>query len=477
MQQRAIWFFLAGTTFLTGSMAADWPRFRGPNGSGIAESSALPDSIGPDKHVVWKTALPPGHSSPVTSGHHIFLTAFEDDKLFTIALDRGSGKILWRRESPRDRHENLDKQNSPSSPTPVADGRNVYVFFPDYGLLSYTFDGKERWRTPLGPFDNMYGMGVSPILAGDKVVLICDQLHDSYAAAYFQADGKQAWKTPRPEALSGHSTPVVYRPGGAGASDGGIQIIAPGSFRLDAYDLASGKSVWWVNGLASEMKSVPVLDGDTIYINGYNSPFNDPGKHVEVPAFADALAKYDANHDGALQQSELPDGFMRIYFPFEDINHDGKLDEGEWKSFQSVMAAENGLLALHAGGTGDQTPRALRWKYQRSIPQLPSTLLYRGVIYMINDGGILTTIDPANGQPFKQGRLRGAVDKYYASPVAGDGKVFFVGNSGVVTIMKAGAEQEILSVNELDDECFATPAIADGRIYIRTRGMLYSFGL
>jgi outer membrane protein assembly factor BamB len=96
---------------------------------------------------------------------------------------------------------------------------------------------------------------------------------------------------------------------------------------------------------------------------------------------------------------------------------------------------------------------------------------------MINDGGILTTIDPANGQPFKQGRLRGAVDKYYASPVAADGKVFFVGNSGVVTILKAGPDQEILSVNELDDECFATPAIADGRIYIRTRGMLYCFGL
>jgi outer membrane protein assembly factor BamB len=480
MQRSAIPFLLAVLTLSTRSLAADWPRFRGPNGSGVSETSTLPDTLGPDKHVVWKTALPPGHSSPVIGGNRIFLTAFEGDKLFTIALDRGSGKILWRRESPRDRHETLDRQNSPSSPTPVADGRNVYVFFPDYGLLSYTFDGKERWRTPLGPFDNMYGMGVSPILAGDKVVLICDQMRDSFAAAFSQADGKQSWKTPRPEALSGHSTPIVYRPQSAGGHDAtgaGTQIIAPGSFRLDAYDVASGKSVWWVNGLASEMKSVPVLDGDTIYINGFNSPFNDPGKHIEIPSFADALAKYDSNHDGALQQSELPEGPMRLFFPFEDTNHDGKLDAAEWKFFQAVMAAENGLLALHAGGAGDMTATALRWKYQSKVPQLPSTLLYRGVIYMINDGGILTTIDPANGQPFKQGRLRGAVDKYYASPVAADGKVFFVGNSGVVTILKAGPDQEILSVNELDDECFATPAIADGRIYIRTRGTLYSFGL
>ena len=469
--------FLLALALAAPSPAADWPRFRGPNGAGVAETSALPDSIGPNKHVIWKTALPPGHSSPVISGSHIFVTAFEGDKLFTITLDRASGKILWRREAPRDRHEKLDPQNSPSSPTPAANGRDVYVFFPDYGLLSYTFDGGERWRTRLGPFDNIYGMGVSPILAGDKVVLICDQQHDSFAAAYSQANGKQVWKTLRPEALSGASTPVVYRPRGEGADGAGIQIVAPGSFRLDAYDLASGKSAWWVNGLPSEMKSVPVLDGDAIYINGNTSPFNDPGKHLQIPSFAEALAKYDLNHDGALQQSELPEGPIRMFFPFEDTNHDGKLDEPEWKSFQAVMAAENGLLALHAGGTGDVTARALQWKYQRSIPQLPSPLLYRGVIYMINDGGILTTIDPANGQPFKQGRLRGAVDKYYASPVAADGKVFFVGNSGVVTILKAGPDQEILSVNELDDEAFATPAIADGRIYIRTRGTLYCFGL
>jgi len=477
MRPSAISFLLAALAFPAQSPAADWPRFRGPNGAGVAETSALPDSIGPDKHVVWKTALPPGHSSPVISGDRIFLTAFEGDKLFTLALDRASGKILWRRESPRDRHEKLDAQNSPASPTPVADGRNVYVFFPDYGLLSYTFDGKERWRTPLGPFDNIYGIGVSPILAGDKVVLICDQQHNSYAAAFSQADGEQVWKTPRPEALSGHSTPIVYRPEGQGPNAAGMQIIAPGSFRMDAYDLASGNSVWWVNGLASEMKSVPVLDGGTIYISGFNTPFNDPGKHIEIPQFADALAKYDSNHDGALQQAELPEGPMRSYFPFEDSNRDGKLDEAEWKSFRAVMAAENGLLALRAGGAGDVTATALKWKYQVSVPQLPSALLYRGVIYMINDGGILTTLDPANGQAFKRGRLRGAVDKYYASPVAADGKVFFVGNSGVVTILKAGPDQEILSVNELDDECFATPAIADGRVYIRTRGMLYCFGL
>jgi outer membrane protein assembly factor BamB len=453
--------------------AADWPRFRGPNGCGVAESTPLPDKIGPAEHVIWKTALPPGHSSSVVSGDRIFVTAVEGDKLFTLALDRKTGEIVWKCESPRDRQEKIDKQNSPASPTPVADGRNVYVFFPDYGLISYSFDGKERWRVQLGPFDNHYGMGASPILAGDNVVLVCDQSHNSFVTAYSQTDGKQVWKTPRPEALSGHVTPVVYEPTGSK----GRQIIAPGSFRMDAYDLATGRSVWWVNGLPSEIKSVPVLDGETIYINGFDSPLNDPGRHIEVPPFREMLAKYDANHDGALQQSELPDSHAKTSFPAKDNNNDGKLDEAEWKAYMAVLAAENSLLSIRAGGAGDMTAKAVQWKYQRYISQLPSALVYRGVVYMITENGMLTTLDPATGKLHKQGRLRGVADKYYASPVAADGKVFFAGFSGAVTIMKAGQDQEIISVNPLDDKCYATPAIADGRLYVRTRGMLYCFGL
>src|SRR5262245_35708603 len=156
---------LALPLLLAAGAVDDWPRFRGPNGTGIQDTASLPQELSATKNVVWKTSLPPGYSSPVVSGDRIFLTAFEGEKLLTIALDRASGKELWRRESPRDRHEKLDQRNGPASPTPVADGRNVYVFFADYGLVSYAFDDKERWRPPLGPFDNVYGMGSSPVLA------------------------------------------------------------------------------------------------------------------------------------------------------------------------------------------------------------------------------------------------------------------------------------------------------------------------
>src|SRR5512145_1983034 len=107
----------------------DWPRFRGPNGTGLQEGAPLPREVSATRNVVWKTPLPPGYSSPVVSGDRIFLTGYEDTKLLTIALDRATGKEVWRRESPRDRQEKVDRRNGPASPTPVADGRNVYVFF------------------------------------------------------------------------------------------------------------------------------------------------------------------------------------------------------------------------------------------------------------------------------------------------------------------------------------------------------------
>ena len=215
----------------------------------------------------------------MVSGDRIFLTAVNHDKLFTFCLSRESGQILWRRECPRKRSEALDQRNTAASPTAATDGKNVYVFFGDFGLVSYGADGNERWRVPLGPFHNVYGMGASPIVAGDQVILVCDQSSDSFAMAVGKDDGHVRWKTQRAEALSGHSTPILYQP-----KDGPLQIIAPGSFRVNAYSAETGKSVWWSNGLASEMKSGALVDGDTVYVSGYNTPENDPGRQVHTSA-------------------------------------------------------------------------------------------------------------------------------------------------------------------------------------------------
>jgi outer membrane protein assembly factor BamB len=314
-------------------------------------------------------------------------------------------------------------------------------------------------------------MGASPIVTGDRVILVCDQGVGSFIIALSREDGRVLWKTARPEAVSGHSTPSLYQP-----PSGGMQVLAPGSFRLTSYSAATGEKLWWIDGLPSEMKSVPLVFGDTVYISGYNTPENDPGRQVKVPPFDEVLAAGDANHDGKLTRAEITDQKAKRYFQFLDLDLDGALDRGEWLIYQSTMAAENGLLAFRLGGRGDLTGKQLRWKYQRSIPQLPSLLLYRSVLYMINDGGVLTTLNPETGAVLAQTRMRGAIDHYYASPVAADGKVYLVSQSGVVTVLKAGGRQEILATHELDDEVYATPAIDGGRLYIRTRGALYCFG-
>jgi outer membrane protein assembly factor BamB len=462
--------FLA-SIMMTRAFASDWDRFRGPNGSGVNEAQGLPTEFGVDKNMRWRVALPPGHSSPILVGDRIFLTAFEGDKLLTYSLDRASGKILWRRESPRTRNSTLDKRNSPASPSVATDGKNIYVFFNDYGLISYGFDGNEQWRVPLGPFINVYGMGASPVVVDDKVVLVCDQSAGSFIAAYSLSNGELRWKTSRPEALSGHSTPSIMK-----GADGKSLIVAPASFRLDVYSAETGKSVWWMHGLASEMKSVPVIDGDTIYINGYNTPENDPGKQVAVAPFDEVLKKFDKNGDGKISIDEAPDQRTKTYFPFIDLNKDGVMDADEWKMFAATMAATNSLMAIKAGGNGDVTTTAVKWKFHKSIPQLPSVCLYRGVIYMINDSGVLTTLDAKSGDVLKQARLRAVSDKYYASPVASDGKIYLASLSGVVAVLKAGGDQELLAANKLDEDIYATPAIENGRIYVRTVSYLYCFG-
>ncbi|HUQ92802.1 MAG TPA: PQQ-binding-like beta-propeller repeat protein [Bryobacteraceae bacterium] len=441
----------------------DWPRFRGPNGSGVSTSKGLPAEFGPSRNLIWRVELPTGHSSPVVVGDRIYLTAVEQEKLYTLCLRKSDGKTLWKKECPRTRKDTLDKRNNAASPSVAADAKNVYVFFQEFGLLSYTRDGAERWKTPLGPFDNFYGMGASPVIAGDKIVLVCDQSHGSYALAVGAADGKRRWKQMRAEAVSGHSTPVLYRPKG-----GPLQVIAPGSFRMDAYQADTGEVLWHANGLASEMKSVPLVSGDVVYINGYNMPENDPGRRIAVPPFAE-MQVHDTNKDQHLQKSELPEGRVKSFFPYLDLDHNGKLSEAEWRFFQQSMGAENALLAIKAGG-------AVLWKYHRAVPQLPSTLLYDGVLYMVSDGGILTTLDPATGRVHKQARLRTVTDRVFASPVAADGKVFLATQAGVVVVLRAGVEHEILAANDLGEEAYATPAISDRRIYVRTVQALYAFG-
>lgn len=454
-----------GLALLSGAFAGDWLRLRGPNGTGIAEGGSLPSDLGPDTNVVWKTAIPKGKSSPIVTKDRIFLTGHEAGRLSTFALDRNTGRLLWRKEAPGHREEKRHNLNDPAAPSPVSDGENVYVFFAGYGLLSYTGDGAERWRIPLGPFTNFHGMGASPIFVDGKVIMICDQDQGAFLLAVDARTGKTIWRTERPEMVHSFSTPVVH---------GGL-IIVPGSYQMTAYEIRTGKLVWYVTGLTYQTKSVAVVDGDILYFNGW-APGGEPNERIELPGFADMVKTYDADKDGKLSKSEVPKNWLPGNWDMQDLDKDGLFNEKDWLYYTKRRISTNATMAVRLGGTGDVTNTHVLWRYSKSLPDVPAVLLYRNVLYLIRNGGILQTLNPKSGEVIKQGRLPKALGEYYASPVAGDGKVYFVSRNGQVTVVEAGGDWGARPSGDLEEDVFATPALADGRIYLRTATQLYCFG-
>jgi outer membrane protein assembly factor BamB len=451
--------------------AADWPQFRGPNASGVAEESNLPVEFGPETNVVWKTPVPLGNSSPVVVRDKIFLTGFEGDTLFTMAVDRATGRILWRRPAPRPRKQVIERPaNSPTSASPASDGENVYVFFQDFGLLAYGPDGNELWRMPLGPFNNPFGHGASPILAGDMLLMNCDQDAGSFLLAIDKKSGRVVWRTERPHAQRGYATPVLYSgPGGQ------RQVIVAGSYRLSGYDLASGKETWWIRRLPWQVKPTPVVDAGVVYFVTYSGE-SDPGEQEIVPPFGEALATLDLDKNGKLSKQEVVDPRAKARFDeYLDLDDTGYLEERDWEQYRERRLGENSLRAYKLGGTGDLTESGFLWKNPRSLPNVPSPLVYRGVLYTLKEGGILTSFNAKSGEIVKQARLQGAIGAYYASPVGADGKIYAVSEDGKAAVIRAGAQWELLTVNDLKDGCKATPAIAGGKIYWRTYGTLYCF--
>jgi outer membrane protein assembly factor BamB len=454
-----------------GLFGADWPQLRGPNGSGLCPSCGqLPTRFGPRENVLWKSALPEGKSSPVLIGDRIFVTAAEGDELITMCLNRTTGKVQWRRSIRAATREAQNKLNHRAAPTPVTDGKSVFVFFADFGLAAYDLEGKQRWQLPLGPFNSQHGVVASPVYADGRVVLVCDQDTDAFILAVEADSGKIAWKTPR-EVINGYSTPLVYRP-----AAGPAQIIAPGSYQLTAYSITDGKPVWFVRGLTCQPKSAPTIAGDVVYFNGWTSG-NDEGQQVDLPAFAEVIAAADANRDGKLAQQELPQPWQPTgTWRAIDLDRDGFLNEREWTFFRTRRSSRNAALAVKLGGSGDVTSTHLLWRYEKSLPDVPAPLVYNDVVFLVRNGGILTALHAQTGKVIKQARLTGAMEDYYASPIGVDGKVYMASEQGKVVVLRAAGDWEILAINDFEAEIYATPAVSDGTMYVRTSDALYAIG-
>ncbi|HEY2413123.1 MAG TPA: PQQ-binding-like beta-propeller repeat protein [Pirellulaceae bacterium] len=453
--------------------AADWPQFRGPHSTGIAvPETVLPADIGPEKHVVWKTELPPGHSSPVIGGDQIFLTAVrEKEHLETICLDRGSGRTLWRVEAPHDSLEQIHGIGSYAQPSPAADSERVVTMFGSSGLYCYDHSGKELWKQPMGPFNDEFGAASSPIIDGDRVILAQDHDLGSFVAAYDKRTGKQLWRVDRDDFARGYATPVVW------TVDAKKQVVMAGSLRVVGYDFDTGSELWTVRGCSRVVCTTPVIgEGNMLYVASWSAG-GEPGDTIRMEPFADFMAQFDENKNGTLEKTEVGNSAaLKTRFAQCDRDKDGHITQREYDTFEMLFdKSQNGVIAIKPGCRGDATDSNLVWRYEKFAPFCASPLFYRDNLFVMKDGGILTCLDAATGKPAKSARVAGT-GNYYASPVAGDGKIYLLSQKGMLSVITAAKQWQLTHSIDFKEECYATPALVDGHIYLRTAGHLYCFG-
>ncbi len=445
--------------------------FRSNLGVAPAAASPLPDRFDSPRSLLWRTPIDSGQSTPIIAGGKIFLTTYREEskELATLALDQKSGEVLWKRPVPVTRIETFHAQTGNAAvATPACDGQRLYVFFGSYGLICYDLAGNKIWEHRMGPFQDEYGAGSSPILVDGNVILNQDHDTDSFLIAIDRSTGQQIWKTARPDAVRSYSTPSVR------TRNGQTELLVAGALELASYHPATGEKLWWTHGLARIVIPVPVPSNDMIFMASW-APGGDAGKRIALDPWDSAVAKWDTNKDGHLAKAEVSnrdvlDRFFRI-----DLDQNGSLDGKEWNRHAEVFRrAQNAVVALQPSRGGELSERDVVWRYQRGAPYVATPLLDQGILWMVKDGGIVTKLDAASGRLLQEERLPG-LGSYYASPVTGDGKVYFASEPGMVSVLANDKPWKVISSHDFREKIYATPVIDGNSLYIRTGKALYAF--
>ena len=457
--------------FAAVAQAGEWPQFRGPSGSGhVPDIATLPEKIGPGLNQAWVVEIPPGVSSPVIHGKQLYLTGVEEgDRLVTFALDAESGKRLWSAEAPVKQLEKTDKRPAGRLATPSAasNGRQVVSLFGSSGLLCYDTGGKQLWHRPMGPFNNRRGAASSPVIEGNKVIVVQDHEEDSFLAAYHVETGDTVWHTDRMLFNRSYNTPTIWRP-----SLVKQYVLVSGSGLVSAYDLNTGKPDWYVQGTSAVANPSILAGGDTVYAASSN-----PGpKRTYQPDFKTLLERLDKNGSGAIEAGELPNGMFGAMFPAYDQNKDGVLSAEEYAAIQAFMGTcTNGMMAIKLGGEGlDRTATQVAWKIKSATPRTAAPLLILDTLYLFKDGGIFTSVNAGSGNAIKSERIP-AAGKAFSSPVHGDGRIYLADDRGSLCVISAEPQWRLLHQADFKEPIYATPALCKGRVYVRTETKLYCF--
>ncbi|HUY35196.1 MAG TPA: PQQ-binding-like beta-propeller repeat protein [Pirellulales bacterium] len=428
-------FFLVD---VSGAAAADnWPQWRGPAGSGVAEGEDLPDTWSATRNVLWKRDVPGrGWSSPIVWQDRVFLTTvvnqgesespkkglyFGGERFVppqtlhqwkVICLDLAGGEVRWERQVHKGTPAGpMHIKNSYASETPVTDGQRVYCYFGNLGLFCFTLDGQPAWERRCEARATRFGWGAaaSPALADGRLYVVNDNEEESYLEALDAATGNLVWRVARDE-RSNWATPFIWR------NSLRTEIITPGTGKVRAYNL-DGKLLYEFGGMSTIAIPTPVTAGDLLYVSsGY-------ALDLRKPLFA-------------------------------------------------IRPGASGDISL----ADDQTAgEYVAWCQKQAGPYNPSPIVYRRRVYVLLDHGFLACYDAASGEQVYSKRRFPQGEAFTSSPWAYDGKLFCLSEDGVASVVEAGSKFKILHANALadDDMCMATPAIASGKLLIRTAARIY----
>ena len=452
--------------FATGIAAAeDWPQFRGLNCSGVSTSKHLPVEFSATDKLRWEATLGEGISCPIVVSGRLFVTGMTGPEEFCVYChDASSGKELWRQYFQTGPLPPIMPPNMQASSTATADAERVYVYFSTLGILALDAKtGERKWNVPLEVPSYLmdWGAAASPILYRDLVIFCSDDDLDSYLIAIDKKSGSVRWKTPRPEMLAGYSIPVICE------TPERTDLVVAGSGKMKGYDPATGKEVWTCNTLLRTIMTTPVVRDGVIYIS-----VQSYGDTERVLKFA-LLEWKDTNQDGKLTKAEVPASFGEK-FDKADKDRDGFLAGEELdNAFQSPTNMAGGgsiIQAIRGGGTGDVTKTHMVWNLNTKAPSnMSSPLAVGDELFVVKKGGICSAFNLHTGKAFWEIKRLQNYGEYFASPVAGDGKIYVAGGNGFVVVLEEGPALNVLGKNDLGADLIATPAIADNRLYFRTK--------
>lgn len=486
--------------------ADDWPQFRGPNCTGLYPGTKpLPAEFSPTKNVVWSKALGTGICSPTVAAGRVFSNAVQGErdklKLIAYAFNADTGEELWRKEFPAGHKvAPVTEPNDYASSTPAADAERVYLYFAPLGLITLdAATGKELWRyevpEPFYIFD--WGPGMSPVLYKDWVFFCQDD--DVSPALYCleKKTGTLVWKDDRGDMAVSYSHPVIIE------TAKGPELVQAGTGKVLGYNPTTGKRLWAAELFCRNIKTTPCAIGDTAFVSvesvGISYQWratadkNKDGKitrqeiidsrqdkSVPIPAaFWKKFERGDVNKDGVLEGDEIDKAFL------DPSNQGGLLDresqtrgkgEKDWEKWDAELQAEASIQAIRGGGLKDVTKTHVLWKHKsKGVDHLVSPLVVDGRMWLTKSSGLISAYETKKGENLFLRERVNPSSKYIASPVAGDGKIYVTGEDGKIIVLENGPKLKVLARNELGEVTVATPALADGRVYIRTKTKLYCF--